>query len=63
MHWLLSSDRICDGLTISALFSGLRGLGTRPGRVFFDVISGWIGLDTFLYCASLGPGPGCSKGG
>ena len=42
MRWLLSSDRICDGLTISALFSGLRGLGTRPGRVFFDVMSGRI---------------------
>ena len=42
MRWLLSNDRICDGLTISALFSGSRGLGTRPGRVSFDVMSGRI---------------------
>ena len=42
MRWLLSNDRICDGLTISALFSGSRGLGTRPGRVSFDVMLGRI---------------------
>ena len=42
MRWLLSNDRIFDGLTISALFSGSRGLGTRPGRVSFDVMSGRI---------------------
>ena len=42
MRWLLSNDRIFDGLTINALFSGSRGLGTRPGRVSFDVMSGRI---------------------
>ena len=42
MRWLLSSDRIFDGLTISALFSGSRGLGMRPGRVSFDVMLGRI---------------------
>ena len=42
MRWLLSNDRIFDGLTISALFSGSRGLGTRPGRVSYDVMSGRI---------------------
>ena len=41
-RWLLSNDRIFDGLTISALFSGSRGLGTRPGRVSSDVMSGRI---------------------
>ena len=42
MRWLLSNNRIFDGLTISALFSGSRGLGTRPGRVSYDVMSGRI---------------------
>ena len=42
VRWLLSNDRIFDGLTINALFSGSRGLGTRPGRVSFDVMSGRI---------------------
>ena len=42
MRWLLSNDRIFDGLTISALFSGSRGLGTRPSRFFSDVMSGRI---------------------
>lgn len=42
MRWLLSNDRIFDGLTINALFSGSRGLGTRPGRVSCDVMSGRI---------------------
>ena len=42
MRWLLSNDRIFDGLTISVLFSRSRGLGTRPGRVSFDVMSGRI---------------------
>ena len=42
MSWLLSNDRICDGLTISALFSGSKGLDTRPGRVSSDVMSGRI---------------------
>lgn len=54
MHWLLSNDRICDGLTISALFLGSRGLGTRPGRVFFDVMSGWI-LFSIVPLSALAP--------